>query len=156
MERRKSIYSRHYSNEIRFERSKTNIFNNNAFISQKIDKNKFNQINGKTAIVYLDGKNPLYSDIIGNAQSIYYLTEKDETGQETLLGVNVGIGSGIRIYFDKNREPIRIVTYTNPDMTTYPINELPDEKKLLKGFKWWQERRPIHVNDIYKHNESEK
>lgn len=131
-------------------------FNNNAFISQKVDKNKFNQINGKTAIVYLDGKNPLYSDIIGNAQSIYYLTEKDETGQETLLGVNVGIGSGIRIYFDKNREPIRIVTYTNPDMTTYPINELPDEKKLLKGFKWWQERRPIHVNDIYKHNESEK
>ena len=131
-------------------------FNGNAFISQKVDKNKFNQINGKTAIVYLDGKKPLYSDIIGNAQSVYYLTEKQDDGQDALLGVNVGIGSGIRIYYDKNREPNRIVTYTSPDMITYPIKDLPEEKKFLKGFKWWQNRRPMCVDDIYKHHEEEK
>ena len=98
----------------------------------------------------------MYSDIIGNAQSVYYLTEKQDDGQDALLGVNVGIGSGIRIYYDKNREPNRIVTYTSPDMITYPIKDLPEEKKFLKGFKWWQDRRPMHVNDIYKHNEKEK
>ncbi len=124
----------------------------NAFIIQQVDINKYNQINGKTAIVYLDGRNPLYCDIIGNAQSIYYLTEEQDDGTEALLGVNIGIGSGIRIYFNENREPSRIVTYTNPDMTTYPIKDLPEEKKTLKGFKWCHDKRPLHVNDIYKHN----
>ena len=126
--------------------------NGNAFIVQQVDINKFNQINGKTAIVHLDGRNPLYCDIIGNAQSIYYLTEEQDDGSEALLGVNVGIGSGIRIYFNENREPSRIVTYTNPDMTTYPIKDLPEDKKTLKGFKWCHDKRPLHVNDIYKHN----
>ena len=124
----------------------------NAFIIQQVDINKYNQINGKKAIVYLDGRNPLYCDIIGNAQSIYYLTEEQDDGTEALLGVNIGIGSGIRIYFNENREPSRIVTYTNPDMTTYPIKDLPEEKKTLKGFKWCHDKRPLHVNDIYKHN----
>ena len=129
--------------------------NNNAFISQKVDKTKFNQINGKTAIVYLDGKNPLYCDILGNAQSVFYLTEQQDDGSEALLGVNAGIGSGMRIYFDENRRPSRIVTYTNPDMTTYPLKDFPEEKKLLKGFKWWQNRRPLNIDDIYRHNEEE-
>ena len=89
---------------------------------------------------------------MGNAQSIYYLTEEQDNGTEALLGVNVGIGSGIRIYFNENRGPSRIVTYTNPDMTTYPIKDLPEDKKTLKGFKWCHDKRPLHVNDIYKHN----
>lgn len=126
--------------------------NGNAFIIQQIDATKYNQINGKTAIVYLDGRNPLYCDIVGNAQSVYYLTEEQDDGTEALLGVNVGIGSGIRIYFNENREPSRIVTYTNPDMTTYPIKDFPEDKKRLKGFKWCHDRRPLHVNDIYRHN----
>lgn len=131
--------------------------NGNAFITQQVDATKYNQINGKVAIVHLDGRNPLYCDIVGNAQSIYYLTEEQDNGTEALLGVNVGIGSGIRIYFNENREPSRIVTYNNPDMTTYPIKDLPEDKKTLKGFKWCHDRRPLHVNDIYKHyNNSEK
>ncbi|MBR5777710.1 MAG: hypothetical protein IKY22_04520 [Bacteroidales bacterium] len=130
--------------------------NGNVFISQRVDATKYNQINGKNAIVYLDGKNPLYCDILGNAQSIFYLTEEQEDGTNALLGVNVGIGSGMRIYFNENREPTRIVTHTNPDMTTYPIKDFPEEKKTLKGFKWCQDRRPLHVNDIYIHYNMKK
>ena len=122
----------------------------NSFISSKVDDSKFNQMYGKNAIIYFDGKNPLYCNIIGNAQSVYYLTEEDEAGNSSLLGVNVGIGSGIKIYF-KNRKPTRIVTYDNPNMQTYPMKDFPEEKKTLKGFKWHSTKRPMNVEDIYKH-----
>ena len=100
-------------------------------------------------VVYFEEGEPWYADILGNAEMVYYLTEEDERGQKTLIGVNVGVGSDMRIYF-KDREPDRVVTYGNPDMNTYPLEKLEEEKMQLGNFKWRDEERPKFPLDVFR------
>ncbi len=121
----------------------------NCFAIQQVDKEKFNQLKGRQGVVYfLDGE-PQYADVMGNAQMVYFLTEEDDTLGTVLVGVNVGRGTDIRIYFDTNRAPRRVVTYDKPDLQTYPVDKLPDEWKALPDFEWLTGRRPRRPEDIY-------
>jgi lipopolysaccharide export system protein LptA len=122
----------------------------NCFAIQQVDREKYNQLKGKQGIVYFTDGEPNYADIKGNAEMVYYITEDDEKGRPRLVGVNVGIGTDMRIYFDTARAPERVVTYDNPDMQTYPVMSLPEEKKRLQGFKWLTAKRPRKPLDIFR------
>ena len=123
---------------------------NGCFAIQQVDREKFNQLKGHQGIVYfLDGE-PQYADVIGNAEMLFYLTEEDSAGRSALLGVNAGMGTSIRIYFDTARAPVRVVTYDKPDMQTYPVNGLPEELKRLKNFQWLTARRPRTPAEVFK------
>lgn len=121
-----------------------------CFAMQQVDREKFNQLKGRQGVVYFASGEPRYADVLGNAQMVFYITESDSTGKESLLGVNAGMGTDIRIYFDTNRAPRRVVVYDKPDMQTYPVKELPDEWKRLKDFQWLSARRPRRPLDIFK------
>ena len=121
----------------------------NCFAIQQVDREKFNQLKGRQGIVIFDNGEPLYADIMGNAEMVYYLTEEDDTTGAALVGVNVGRGTDIRIYFDTNRAPVRVVTRDKPEMETYPIGKLPDEWKRLSGFQWQSEIRPRKPEDVF-------
>ncbi|MGX8712452.1 MAG: OstA-like protein [bacterium] len=120
-----------------------------CFAMQQVDREKFNQLKGRQGVVYFANGEPLYADILGNAQMVFYLTERDSTGRETLLGVNAGMGTDMRIYFDTNRAPRRVVAYDKPDMQTYPVMKLPDEWRRLKDFQWLAKRRPRRPKDVF-------
>lgn len=120
----------------------------NAFIIESVDTLQYNQIKGKNSIVYFRDGEPTYADVLGNAQSVYYLTEDQPDSSQALIGVNVGIGSDMRIYF-KDRKPYRVATYIKPDMQCYPVLQLPDDKKFIKGFRWLGDLRPAKKDDIY-------
>lgn len=122
--------------------------NGHSTVNQMVDREKFNQLKGKRAVVYFDASEPLYADILGNAQMVYYVTESDSLGHEALIGVNVGEGVDMRIYFEK-RQPRRLTAFGNPDMHTYPLDQLPAESKLLPDFKWLSNRRPRTPMDIF-------
>ena len=122
--------------------------NGNAFVSQKVAETQYNQVKGKNGVVYFYDGEPTYADVLGNAQSVYYLTEDKPDKTQELLGVNVGIGSDMRIYI-KNRKPYRVVTYRNPDMKAYPVRQLPEGQKFIKGFQWYGDIRPRTKTDIY-------
>jgi hypothetical protein len=62
--------------------------------------------------------------------------------------VNVGAGSDMRIYF-VDRAPDRVVTFGNPDMNTYPYDQLTPEKKQLGNFIWIEDRRPKKPLDVF-------
>lgn len=121
----------------------------NCFAIQQVDREKFNQLKGRQGIVNFDNGEPLYADILGNAEMVYYLTEEDDSNGVALLGTNVGRGTDIRIYFDTNRAPVRVVTRDKPEMETYPIGKLPDEWKRLSGFQWQSEIRPRKPEDVF-------
>ncbi len=121
-----------------------------CFAIQQVDRDRFNQLKGQQGVVYFSEGEPQYADVIGNAQMVFYLTEEDTVGQPGLLGVNAGVGSSMRIYFDTARAPVRVVTYDKPDMQTYPVNGLPEELKRLKDFQWLTARRPRTPSDVFK------
>lgn len=120
----------------------------NSFIIEQVDPEKFNQIKGRRTYVFFEKGEPTYADILGSAQMVYYITEEDAQGNSSLIGVNAGVGSDMRIYF-KNREADRVATYGNPDMHTYPYSQLPEDQKKLRGFDWKSDIRPENRHEIF-------
>lgn len=120
-----------------------------CFAVQQVDREKYNQIKGRQGVVYFRDGEPLYADVLGNAQMVFYLTEEDSSGNHALMGVNAGIGTDMRIYFDSTRTPVRVVTYDKPDMQTYPVGELPEELKQLPAFQWLSARRPRSPEEVF-------
>lgn len=120
-----------------------------CFAIEKVDSLKFNQVKGKRSVVYFKEGEPDFADIIGNAQMVFYITEDGEDGSPELIGVNVGMGSDMRIYME-NRQAKRVVTMGDPDMHTYPLQLLPAEKSRLKDFKWQEEMRPKNRHDVFR------
>lgn len=120
-----------------------------CFAVQQVDREKFNQLKGRQGVVYFKEGEPIYSDVSGNAQMVFYITESDSAENTSLVGVNVGVGSDIRIYFDTNRAPVRVVTYDKPDLKTYPVSMLPEEWRRMKDFRWLANRRPRKPEDVF-------
>lgn len=120
-----------------------------CFAMQQVDREKFNQLKGHQGVVYLKNGEPEWADVEGNAQMVFYITDEDSAGRTVLVGVNAGVGSSMRIYFDSTRAPSRVVTFDNPDMNTYPVGSLPEEWKRLKDFKWHADRRPRKPEDVF-------
>jgi lipopolysaccharide assembly outer membrane protein LptD (OstA) len=123
--------------------------NSDCFAMQQVDLDKFNQLSGRNGVVHFADGEPMYADVLGNAQLVYYITEDDTLGHPQLMGVNVGMGTDIRIYFDSTRAPGRVVAYDKPDMKTYPVMWVPEEFKRLQGFNWQPKRRPRRPEDVF-------
>lgn len=120
----------------------------NLFIAEWVDSTKFNQLKGRNGILYFNEGEPTYADVLGNAQMVYYITEEDSVGRLSLMGVNAGVSSDMRIYF-KDRKMHRLLSYVNPDMHTYPVDRLPEELCRLHGFRWFHDRRPRDRYDVF-------
>ena len=121
-----------------------------CFAMQQVDREKFNQLKGRQGVVYFDKGEPLYADVAGNAQMVFFIEDEDEQGRSSLVGANAGRGSSIRIYFDSTHAASRVVTYDKPDMQTYPVDALPDEMRRMQGFLWLNARRPQRWQDVFK------
>lgn len=121
----------------------------NCFAMQQVDGEKYNQLKGKQGVVYFKDGDPDYADILGNAQSVFYITEQDDSNRTCLVGVNAGMGTDMRIYFDSTHAASRVVTYDKPDMQTYPVMQLPEEWQRLQGFQWRPDRRPRKPEDVF-------
>lgn len=121
----------------------------NCFAVQQVDRDKYNQLKGLQGVVYFREGEPHYADVVGNAQMVFYITDEDTAGRHALVGVNAGMGTSMRIYFDTTRAPVRVVTMDKPDMQTYPVGQLPEEIKRLKDFQWHAARRPRQPEDVF-------
>lgn len=118
------------------------------FNVERVDDDRYNQLKGRNSVVYFTQGEPQYADILGNAEMVYYITEEDDSGHQQLVGVNIGKGSDMRIYF-KDRTPDRVATYGRPDMNAYPLDKVSDEQRFMKGFAWLDSRRPKRPADIF-------
>lgn len=123
---------------------------NNAIVIQKadsLDEYKFNQIEGKRIEGFfakdsLGEQNIKKLNVIGNAQIIYYVKQKN-----TYKGVNKTICSDLSVWF--NASGVDRATFRNkPESTVYPLAEVKDEDMRLKYFNWQENKRPKKKSDI--------
>lgn len=117
-------------------------FFGNPVMSSELDTVYYNQITGKTMTAYFRDNQIYRNDVVGNAQTIYYMTD-GEPPVVTTMGV---IESGDLSFYFEDRQLVQMTWRANPDYKFYPIIpefQVPDDQPLyLKGFHWEGARRP--------------
>ena len=123
---------------------------NNAFMVMSEDSVKFNQISGKSIVGQIFENKLRIADVNGNAQSLYYLKDKNRYS-----GMNRLLSSKIKLHLTENHiDSIRF--YPKPEGKTIPIKELKPEDIQLDGFRWRESERPINQYDLYPIDEKRK
>lgn len=122
------------------------VFNNAFLISEDTLGAGYNQISGQRLIGLFNDENQLNQvDIIKNAESIYYFrNDKNE-----LVGIDKSKSGSMRILIANNEiEEVRKINQI--DGNIYPLSEFPENQKILRGFDWREDERPISVEDLFK------
>jgi len=116
----------------------------NAFIIFEDSLDLYNQIKGKNMMGFFKRSELYKINVKGNGQAVYVI--KDE--EDKISGINTVSCSQINIYVDK-KEIHKISFQKQPNATIYPIEELPQKWKRLKGFKERYSERIIEKEDIW-------
>jgi hypothetical protein len=115
----------------------------NAFIVMVEDSVKFNQVSGKLIIGQIFDNKLRVADVNGNAQTVYYLKDKDKYS-----GLNRMLSSKIKLHLTENKiDSIRF--YPKPEGKMIPIKELTPQDIQLDGFLWRESERPVSQYDLY-------
>lgn len=109
-----------------------------AFIAGIDGPERYNQIKGRDMEAFFkDGKlHRVY--VNGNGQSVYYAKEDSLT----YTGVNSIVCSEMLIRIDSNKVT-DISFYTRPEGTIYPLGDFPEASRLLPGFNWRGNDKPV-------------
>ena len=124
---------------------------NTAFIVSKDTISTYNQIRGKNMVAYFVRNELSKINVVGNAQTVYYVREEDGY----LIGVDLAMSSSMTIRI-KNSE-IQAISYkSSVDEDMFPENELTENETTLKDFSWQKELRPINKMDIFRRENPEE
>jgi len=115
----------------------------NSFIVSKQDSNMYDQISGKDMVGYIVNQQLHHIDVNGNGQTLYYAREKED-----IIGLNRAESSKITIRFKEGK--INTISFlTKPEGELKPLSKLKEEEKVLKGFSWKIDLRPLSKYDIF-------
>lgn len=115
----------------------------NAFILTKETEDLFDQIRGTDAMAFFDSESALRRfDALGGATAMFYLKENEEFAtvnkvESKMLSALMKDGSVERVYY-----------FDEPHNDAYPIAQLPEKERRMKGFDWRPEGRPESPADI--------
>jgi len=115
-----------------------------AFIVSKDTIDTYNQIRGKNMVAYFTRNDLSKINVVGNAQTIYYVREEDGN----LIGVDIAASSDMTIRM-KNSE-IQTISYKKQvDEDMFPEKDLSEKETKLKGFSWQNLIRPASKYGIF-------
>lgn len=116
-----------------------------AFITIQEDPNHYDQIRGAEMTAYFDQDGALYRfDALGMASALFFIEENG-----ALATVNKTESKMLSAVFE-NGSIQKIYYYDAPKNDGYPVVQLNEEEKLMKGFKWQPERRPADRKAVTK------
>ena len=123
------------------------VFNNAFIISQDtISKTGYNQINGMRLVGLFNDENQMRQvDITKNAQSIFYA----RNDKQELIGIDKAKSGSISMLFN-NGDIEEYTRFNQVDGNLYPESKYPENEKILKGFDWREEERPLSVEDLFR------
>ncbi|MBM3444552.1 MAG: hypothetical protein FJX83_06135 [Bacteroidetes bacterium] len=115
----------------------------NAFSVNRTSEAKYNQLKGNTLNgEFKDGEID-FLRAKGNGESLYYLQDDDSA----YIGMSYAMADAITMKF-LNKELKRVSWVNGVTGSTYPINQIPDDKKELRNFKWLDAERPKSIADL--------
>ena len=115
----------------------------NAFIITQEDTLLFDQIKSTEVVAYFDDDSQLERfDALGGATAMFYLQEN-----ETFATVNK-VESKMLSAFMKEGTLDRIYYFDSPKNDAYPVAQMAEQEKKMKGFNWQPENRPEGREDI--------
>ncbi len=116
-----------------------------GLIVNKTKEGFFNQMSGKTINGYfVDGKID-YMRVRGSqAESIYYIQNEDSA----YVGMNRATGDVIDLYF-KNEDLQKVLFINSVNGTVYPMDQIPEDQKRLKVFRWLEDKRPKNRAELF-------
>ncbi len=120
------------------------IIRENSFSINRTPEGMFNQLKGNSMNgTFVDGEIENLRTK-GNSESFYYLQDNDSA----YIGVSYAVADVIAMKF--NNKELKKVTWVNSvSGTLYPINQIPQDKKELRNFKWLDVIRPKRKEDLF-------
>ncbi|MFW6289870.1 MAG: hypothetical protein ACOC0R_02790, partial [Mariniphaga sp.] len=119
---------------------------NNGFIISKLDSGRYDQIKGKKMIGFVENNELSKIDVDGNGQTLYYARQNEE-----IIGLNRVISSRISIRF-RDGNIFKIIFHQAPEGLLKPLFSLTEEEKILSGFDWKDDLRPLSKHDVFQPN----
>ncbi len=115
----------------------------NAFIAIQEDSTHYDQIKGAEMLAYFDEKGGLKRfDVLGGSSALFFLEENG-----SLATVNKTDSKMLSAVF-KEGELERIFYFETAKNDGYPVVQLTEEERHLKGFSWQPEKRPADRNAV--------
>lgn len=115
----------------------------NAFIITQEDSLCYDQIKGTDVLAYFDEDSQLRRfDALGGASALFYLQENEAFStvnkvESKMLSANLKEGNLEKVFY-----------FDAPKNNAYPIVQLPEEERRMKGFNWNPDDRPKDRTDI--------
>lgn len=108
-------------------------------MSAEIDAERYNQVAGKTIEAKFEDGVMYRTDIVGNAQTLYYMVD-DADG--ALMGFLVAESADMTFFIENNTVD-GIMYRGDPVYTIYPMDEIPaDQPQRMPEFVWHADERP--------------
>ncbi len=115
----------------------------NAFITIEEDATHFDQIKGAEMLAFFDERGGLKRfDVLGGASALFFLEENG-----TLATVNKTDSKMLSAVF-KDGEIQRIYYFEQAKNDGFPVVQLTEEERQLKGYNWQPEKRPADRNAV--------
>jgi len=112
-------------------------------IQDRGEQQQYNQLSGRDMTALFRNGDLYYVLVEGNAESLYYLVEKDST----IIGLNKTESPYLSMDIE-NEQIKRIKLWSTTTAVTTPLSLLKPEDSRLKGFFWVDYLRPTGPNDI--------
>lgn len=121
-------------------------FIDRPIMATQIDTVRYNQVKGKKMTAYFDNGKVYRNDVNGNAQTIYYLQEDEQSDE--VQGLMYIESADVTFYLDSGK--IDKITYRDhPEYIVYPMDKIPETQILkLPDFDWFAARRPTR-NEVF-------
>ena len=143
----------------------------NALAINRVSRSLYNQLKGTTINCFFLGGDIDFIRAKGNAESIYYIADdkKAYTGANRAHGDIIDmifgpkLDSAGQIEVDsagkpKGKELDRVVIRSDAEGTITPMRRVIPEDMIVRGFKWWEKRRPKSKEAMFAslHSENEE
>lgn len=123
----------------------------NAFAANELDSGVYyNQMTGREMWAYFTKNELVKAKVIGNAQTIYFPESEERTDSLVTIkrsGMNRALSAEMIVYLDSGE--VKGITFLQePEGTFYPMDQIEDEQKWLKGFGWHPALRPKRWQEL--------